>query len=654
MSDIWIKTTNTGTTKWRKATNIYIKRLSSGTTKWFAAKAIWIKNTSAAWLRVWPLSGVYAITDPYITTTASGTTALDSGNVIRIGTEYFGRNGTWDPNGFSISSYTYTWPYYSEAENQPGDFDLLGNLGTGTYSAPSRALTISSAANATAVDGKYISFRIRANASTDTYSNTADSKDTYGKIKVIRRTPINISFAINGSTTVGSVLSVASSWNITEARKPDASRTTIKWYRSDSATAIYSGGGRTEITSASGLYQYTLVQADSGKYIVAEETTFNTGSDYDIGVDLFTNGQNQVTAVTSIITSPYRFAFGNHLYVSSNGHIGLDSGSSSYSTMSAGRNIAILVKDLAQYYLAEYSDENVYHLYYRGYLYNTAAAARNAVDYQIKFYKDPAIDYCDVYMVRVGIDVTLPDIQRGFYSSGTTGYAGTDGASFFIGAGSTFRVYFGGTPMKTTGVSWTPVADNLWDVIQTWSYPPGLDDSFTDVTSAINQSAPVPVTPTSLAATTNDSAKITLTWSGGSADTYLLYWLTGGTSSWPAQVFTGFDFTDTESPYEWTSPSRGVTYYFFIRGRNGTSPDFVYSANWFPAQTTGIIGRAPLYAPPTPNTPTSSGITTTNITDLTDAGQTLLHRHAVKFGTAAPTATVPYNPPVDGDEYWQI
>jgi hypothetical protein len=620
MSDIWIKTTNTGTTKWRKATNIYIKRLNSGTIKWFAAKAIWIKNTSAAWLRVWPLSGVYPITDPYITTTASGTTALDSGNVIRIGTEYFGRNGTWDPNGFTISSYTYTWPYYSEAESQPGDFDLLGNLGTGTYSAPSRALTISSAANATAVDGKYISFRIRANASNDTYSNTADSKDTYGKIKVIRRTPINISFAINGTTTVGSVLSVASSWNITEARKPNASRTTIKWYRSDSATAIYSGGGRTEITSASGLYQYTLVEADKDKYIVAEETTFNTGSDYDIGVDLFTNGQNQVTAVTAKITSAYSFAFGNTLYVGSNGYIGLDNGGFLASSPGSGRNVNIYNTDLVQYRLQEYSDNDNYHLYFRSYRYQSplVRSAINALDYQIKFYKDQP--YCDVTLIRKGSSVPIQSNSPGYYGSGLSNFAGLPGP-FVWAAGSVLRVYFNGTAATLSGISWTAIPDNVWKDITNAD----IDDSFTSVVTSVNQSAPVPVTPTSLTATTNDSAKITLTWSGGSADTYLLYWLTGGTSSWPDQTFTGFDFTDTGSPYEWgngttTNPTRGVTYYFFIRGRNGTSPDFVYSANWFPAQTTGIIGRAPLYAPPTPNTPTSSGITTTNITVSWTAG----------------------------------
>jgi hypothetical protein len=535
MSDIWIKTTNTGPTRWRKATNIYIKRFNSGATRWFAAKVVWIKNTSASWLRVWPTSGVFAITDPYITTTSSGSTPLygnqtvGTNDVIRIGTTYYGRNGTWDPNGFSISSYNYTWPYYSMQENQPGDFDILGNLGTGVYSAPSRALTISDPSDANSVDGKYISFRITANASNALYSNTADSKDSYGKIRAIRRTPINISFAINGPTSVGSVLSVGSSWNTTEARKPDAGRTTIKWYRSDSATAIYSGGGRTEI--ASGVYQYTLVQADSGKYIVAEETTFNTGSDYDIGVDQFVNGQNQVTAVSSIITAPYRFAFGNTLYVSSNGHIGLDSGWSGYSQMSPGRNIAIFVKDLEQYYLAEYSDNSSYYLYIKSYLYDTSASSLNALDYQIRFYNDSSINYCDVYVVRRGSNLgATSNFRPGYYSSGTTGHINGFNS---ISSGTGFRVFFGESAATTPLASWTGVPDSLWDVIQTWTYPgSGGDDTFTAVVSAPNQSAPFPTNvslPTLTTDTGNFSAGSTITinpgsWSGTSSFNYeLLY-----------------------------------------------------------------------------------------------------------------------------------
>ena len=313
MSDIWIKASTTGTTRWKKAIAIHIKRLSA---TWSAAKVIWIKNTSVGWLRVWPTSGVFAITDPYITTTASGSTPIYYDGVpIRIGTTYYGRNGTWDANGFTISSFTYTWPYYSDPANQPGDYDLLGNLGTGVYSSPSRALTISTFSDASAVDGKYISFKITANASNALYSNTADSKDTYGKIRVIRRTPINTTFVINGTASVGSTLSIGSAWNTTEAYKPDAARNTVYWYKSSSNTSIYNGQGRTQITSANGSYSYVVQQADLGSYIIAEETAFNTGSDYDIGVGLFTNGLNQVTAVSAIVADTTPQAFNTISYV---------------------------------------------------------------------------------------------------------------------------------------------------------------------------------------------------------------------------------------------------------------------------------------------------------------------------------------------------
>ena len=121
------------------------------------------------------------------------------------------------------------------------------------------------------------------------------------------------------------------------------------------------------------------------------------------------------------------------------------------------------------------------------------------------------------------------------------------------------------------------------------------------------------VTPTVLTASTNDSAKITLGWSNGSGDIYMLYWLSNATG-WPAQTYTGFDFTDDVSPYEWTGMTRGTTYYFFVRSRNGVTPNFTYSPNWFPAQATGIIGRAPFYAPPIPTSPTTSSVSKTNIT----------------------------------------
>jgi hypothetical protein len=305
-----------------------------------------------------------------------------------------------------------------------------------------------------------------------------------------------------------------------------------------------------------------VTTADLTKQIRVRVTATNTGG----------SDTSSYSTATSAVTQPYRFSFGNILYVSSNGHIGLDSGSSSYTTMSSGRNIAVLVKDLEQYYLAEYSDSSVYYLYVRSYLYNTSASSLNAVDYQIKFYNDPSIGYCDVYMVRVGTNVTLPSIQRGYYNSGTTEYGGTDGASFFIGAGSTVRIYFGNTPMQTTGVPWTAVNDNLWDVIQTWTYPgSGGDDTFTAVTSAANQSAPFPTNtslPTLTTDTGNFSAGSTITvnsgtWTGTSSFKYeLLY----ATSTPVATDSTATKTLINTNQYVITNADASASSYYF-RGR---------------------------------------------------------------------------------------
>jgi hypothetical protein len=119
-------------------------------------------------------------------------------------------------------------------------------------------------------------------------------------------------------------------------------------------------------------------------------------------------------------------------------------------------------------------------------------------------------------------------------------------------------------------------------------------------------------TPTSLTATTTDSSKIRLEWSGGAGETYMLYYL-GSSNSWPSQAYTGADFTSTSSPYDWTTMSRGTDYYFWVRARNGTSPNFTYSSNWYPAQTTGIKGRAPYYAPGTPTDFATTAIKATQV-----------------------------------------
>ncbi len=128
MSDIFIKST-TGSGGWKIISNLFVKS-TTGSGGWAAAAGVWIKNTTQ-WLKVWPLSGIFATRVPYIGYFASDAYAARMPNatypVIRIGDSYFGNNADWDLNGWNASSYTYRWKLYDQ-----NGTDLLTTLRSGT------------------------------------------------------------------------------------------------------------------------------------------------------------------------------------------------------------------------------------------------------------------------------------------------------------------------------------------------------------------------------------------------------------------------------------------------------------------------------------------------------------------------------------------
>ena len=472
--------------------------------------------------------------------------------------------GTWTN---SPTSYTRQW--------RRGNPSSGGGLPSG-YSNISGA-TSSTYTTTSLDDGKYIVCQVTATNAVG--SNSASSNAIY----INKYSPVVTgNYTLSGSAIVGGTLTALESispatWKQTTDISGDTYPDSFEYEWSYEDGTIRQSTSHNNINSSS----YTILAADLGKKIRLRVNGINTG------------GSMYTPYVTSsTVTSSYQFSFGNTLYVGTNAFIGLDSSSYTALSLPTGRTVAIHPKDMVQYYLAEYSDSSDYWLYYKSYLYNQPQTAANALDYQIRFYTDTNKKYCDVYFVRKGSNVVLPTFDTGFWNSGT--FSGIFPSPPAITTGTVLRVYFDGQSATYGGIPWTAIDNGIWKVISTTS----LDDDSTTVVTGPNRQSSL-ITPTSLSATTNDSAKITLTWSGGSADTYMLYWLTSS-SLYPAQTFTGSDFEDNASPYEWTGMGRGTTYYFFIRSRNGTSPDFTYSSNWFPAQTTGIVGRAPKYAPPTP------------------------------------------------------
>lgn len=290
MSDIYVKTsTGTSSTTWQKAVNLFVKTTSgSSSATWAAVKNVYVRF-SAGWTRVWPVSGVFSITSPYIATSSSSTTPLYAvDGVRRVGSTVWGKNGTWDANGWVINSYQFRWRAYSSS--QIIDFNLASQTALATYSGP---VSLSIPAS---YDRQYLSFFIQANSSGGTaYNGYAESGVEYGGLQIVRRQPVNLTKSLNNlSPQVGSTISYSSSWDTSDAYAPEAFRTTIQWYRNLSNSTI----GGTLISS--GNYSYVVQSSDLNHYIYAVETTYNSGSDYDLGVN---NGVEAKVITTSTVTA---------------------------------------------------------------------------------------------------------------------------------------------------------------------------------------------------------------------------------------------------------------------------------------------------------------------------------------------------------------
>jgi len=289
MSDIWIKqTTGTSSTAWKRAVNLFVKT-TTGTTSaaWKAATSVYV-YFSSGWTRVWPVSGVFSLTSPYITTSSGSTTALYGvDGVRRVGSVVWGKNGTWNANGWVINSYQYKWRAYNSSEIS--DTNIGSQTTLATYSS-AVSLTIPAT-----YDKKYLSFFIQANSSGGSaYNGFAESGTSYGGLQIVRQQPLNISASLDTLTPkVGDTISFSSSWNTTEAYAPEAGRATIQWYKN--LTNSTTGGTPLPDTD----YSYIVQSSDLNHYIYAVETMFNSGSDYDLGVD---NGVSVSRITTSVVT----------------------------------------------------------------------------------------------------------------------------------------------------------------------------------------------------------------------------------------------------------------------------------------------------------------------------------------------------------------
>jgi hypothetical protein len=502
---------------WVELKKLYVKR--NGT--WTNLATAYLKK-NGSWVKVFAAAGPSLNSSPTITAAKGG----------KLYDTYTSTLGSWD----NATTFSRQW---GRADTSSGPFtDISGQTSTSYVTRD-------------ADDGKYITVTVRA---TDAQGLFAEASAV--PVLIVKYKPVSLAaYTIDGSPTVGSTLTTTlaiGAWKSTTDNSGDTYPDDFdyEWQWADTGSPAYNDNNSDT---------YSVTAEDLGHTIAVRVTGTNTGG----------STTSAYSTATAAVTEPYRFSFGKHLYVGSNGYIGLDAGGSTAGTMGAGRNISIFSKDLQQYYLAEYSDTSTYSLYFRSYIYDTigSPAARNALDYQIRFYNSSSINYCDIKIIRMGADVVSAVRSPGYYANGSSGYAGVVGP-YVWAANSTMRVYFDSStspngPAAVTGVAWTNISDNIWKLIRN-DLPGGLDDSFTDVTTAANQQAAVLTAPTiTSVSVSNVGGPVSVNFTGGSGPFYQAFWNTPPTAP-IGQVQP--DASGSSSPLtDNTGPSSGDTNYMYVR-----------------------------------------------------------------------------------------
>lgn len=253
-------------TGWVQILSVY-KRLDAS---WVEISSAYRKGSSG-WARVFAglVKTPSSTTSPYIASSSGSTTPLTASDIRRIGSTIYGKNGTWNDNGYAISGYQYRWRSSTTSDGSSGVTD--GTLTNWVSPQSPVSLTL----DGSTYDRKYISFLVRA---TNSFGFTdSESSSAHGWIRCIRQQPVNLTGVLSTYVPrVGIQINYTSTWQSGDAYLAEDNRTTIEWYRNSANSTI---GGTFRGSGSS----FTPTSSDLGNYIYAVETRFNSGTDYDLG-----------------------------------------------------------------------------------------------------------------------------------------------------------------------------------------------------------------------------------------------------------------------------------------------------------------------------------------------------------------------------------
>ena len=533
---------------WKKF--VGIKAWNGSSWKPTSAGYVW---TGTVWTKFWPTLGPYTTTSPkirlhtYSSTSSSGTQPPTDvfdyiqmgpggtrGQAVTIGdgeadpTYLWGWDGVWANN----TGATITRSFYYNSSN---DFSTAFSISGGdTLANTSAAVGLR--------DKKYLWYYIKEVTSSGT------GEDQSPSLYIIKQKPIapstgNFYFSSPSTAEVNTPITLNYTLDTTWYRAPDVSGniTYIEWFAESSTTSpLLNATTRVSLytpSTTSGTTTFTPSSNEVGKYIFAKITIGNSYTEY-LGAAYSATQQTNTTSAVSVniiqksgvrrtIYTGRTLGTSQTVYVGTNGYIGYDAGSTTYSGTSnlpTGTFLNLFgVQDLQQNGSTLYqATATGFSLYWAGYKYGDVA---QTVQYYITFYWNS--DQVDVY----------------FSNNSLASNINTSDAAI-ITNGSIVKTW---SANSTSLASYTlPTLGNLIDVTNGTT-----DDGYT----VINLSKPIAVPTISTAPTISRSSQ----------DSYV-YNVTDG--SW-----TG---SPTSYRYQWyyRDTTTGAQYsYFIISGATSNSYD---------------------------------------------------------------------------------
>lgn len=459
--------------------------------------------------------------------------------------------GTWSN---SATTYDYAWQTSSD-----------GGSSWNTRASSTNVLTIPNY-NASSYKTQLVRLLVYGRNQT----GPSISPLTSNSLTIFYTTPVINTFTVTGGE-------LAASYSFTYTADDPAATVSLEYKLSSGSTwtAIAFPSSPGSITLSAGTYDFRL---------------FITNS--------LANGASRIATATQnniVISNIYSFAFGNILYPSTNGHIGLTGGSTT-TIPSTGKYLSIFPGDYvgntsaSPGYMVAWSDSTKYVIRFDGYVFGNAGNAAYRVEWMATFYTNQA--YVDVKIITKGSSVSGA-ATAGLYKDGVL-VAGLPGP-YTLSTGTTYRINFNGSN-GSFGISYDEITAGTNGIMNTAGTKVGSgdDDVYYSITTSANYYRSPVVTIGSISGSTS-TLSIPFTESNGCD--YVTYTIrTGSYSGTIVQSSSALS-----SPINLSSLTQNTTYYITL------TPFNYKNQSGSVAQTTATT------APPAP-TVSFSSITSSSFT----------------------------------------